>query len=170
VQNVVELCVLWIAGSVVLQKVLVHRKFLDVFILVCFYFLSLKFFYVRTILAQLEIEKHYFATSLSVLEDQPMDMLLGLDMLRRHQVINSNLFFFFFFLNYSFFSAFLIYKKMCFELEILLKLIFCLNLIYQHMRSYRVTRLILMIMILIHLVNIYDFCFLPVFINIRIWR
>ena len=36
--------------------------------------------------AQLEIEKHYFATSLSVLEDQPMDMLLGLDMLRRHQV------------------------------------------------------------------------------------
>ena len=38
-------------------------------------------------LAQLEIEKNYFATSLSVLEDQPMDMLLGLDMLRRHQVI-----------------------------------------------------------------------------------
>ena len=42
-------------------------------------------------LAQLEIEKHYFATSLSVLEDQPMDMLLGLDMLRRHQVRLSSL-------------------------------------------------------------------------------
>ncbi len=41
----------------------------------------------RIHLAQLEIEKNYFATSLSVLEDQPMDMLLGLDMLRRHQVI-----------------------------------------------------------------------------------
>ncbi|CAF3671673.1 unnamed protein product [Rotaria sp. Silwood1] len=36
---------------------------------------------------QLEIEKNYFATSLSVLEDQPMDMLLGLDMLRRHQCV-----------------------------------------------------------------------------------
>jgi len=41
----------------------------------------------RIHLAQLEIEKHYFATSLSVLEDQPMDMLLGLDMLRRHQCV-----------------------------------------------------------------------------------
>ncbi|CAF1170790.1 unnamed protein product [Rotaria sordida] len=41
----------------------------------------------RIHLAQLEIEKNYFATSLSVLEDQPMDMLLGLDMLRRHQCV-----------------------------------------------------------------------------------
>ena len=41
------------------------------------------------LVAQLEIENNYFATSLSVLEDQPMDMLLGLDMLRRHQVFVS---------------------------------------------------------------------------------
>lgn len=41
----------------------------------------------RIHLAQLEIENNYFSTSLSVLEDQPMDMLLGLDMLRRHQCI-----------------------------------------------------------------------------------
>jgi len=38
-------------------------------------------------LLNLKLKKHYFATSLSVLEDQPMDMLLGLDMLRRHQCV-----------------------------------------------------------------------------------
>ncbi len=86
-QNVVELCGLLIDVLVGLQKVLVHKKFLDVFILVCFIFLLFLFLYIELILAQLEIENHYFATSLSVLEDQPMDMLLGLDMLRRHQVI-----------------------------------------------------------------------------------
>ncbi|KAI5693851.1 hypothetical protein M8J75_006700 [Diaphorina citri] len=31
------------------------------------------------------IEKDFLTTSLSILEEQPMDMLLGLDMLRRHQ-------------------------------------------------------------------------------------
>lgn len=35
--------------------------------------------------AQVEIEKEHFVTSFSVLEDQTMDMLLGLDMLKRHQ-------------------------------------------------------------------------------------
>ncbi|CAF0964583.1 unnamed protein product [Adineta steineri] len=41
----------------------------------------------RIHLAQLEVEKQYFATSLSVLEDQSMDMLIGLDMLRRHRCV-----------------------------------------------------------------------------------
>ncbi|CAF4370193.1 unnamed protein product, partial [Rotaria sp. Silwood2] len=37
--------------------------------------------------AQLEVEKQFFATSLAVLEDQSIDMLIGLDMLRRHRCI-----------------------------------------------------------------------------------
>jgi hypothetical protein len=41
-----------------------------------------------SVLAQLEVEKQIFATSLSVLEDQSIDMLIGLDMLRRHRVID----------------------------------------------------------------------------------
>lgn len=36
--------------------------------------------------AQLEVENQFFATSLSVLEEQSIDMLIGLDMLRRHRV------------------------------------------------------------------------------------
>ena len=40
----------------------------------------------RLNLAQLEVENQFFATSLSVLEDQSIDMLIGLDMLRRHRV------------------------------------------------------------------------------------
>lgn len=35
--------------------------------------------------AQVEIENVFLVTSFSVLEDQTMDMLLGLDMLKRHQ-------------------------------------------------------------------------------------
>lgn len=35
--------------------------------------------------AQVEIENVFLLTSFSVLEDQTMDMLLGLDMLKRHQ-------------------------------------------------------------------------------------
>ena len=41
-------------------------------------------------LAQLEVEKQIFTTSLSVLADQEMDMLIGLDMLRRHRVKKQN--------------------------------------------------------------------------------
>ncbi|CAF0895114.1 unnamed protein product [Rotaria sordida] len=41
----------------------------------------------RIHLAQLEVEKQFFATSLAVLEDQSIDMLLGLDMLRRHRCV-----------------------------------------------------------------------------------
>lgn len=37
-------------------------------------------------MVQLQIEKDFLTTSFSVLEEQPMDMLLGLDMLKRHQV------------------------------------------------------------------------------------
>lgn len=39
----------------------------------------------RVHLAQVQIEGDFLACSFSILEDQPMDMLLGLDMLKRHQ-------------------------------------------------------------------------------------
>ena len=40
----------------------------------------------RVHMCQIQIEKDFLASSFSVLENQPMDMLLGLDMLKRHQV------------------------------------------------------------------------------------
>jgi DNA damage-inducible protein 1 len=40
----------------------------------------------RVHVVQMAIENDYLTTSFTVLQDQPMDMLLGLDMLRRHQV------------------------------------------------------------------------------------
>lgn len=39
----------------------------------------------RIHMVQVAIENDYLTTSFSVLEEQPMDMLLGLDMLKRHQ-------------------------------------------------------------------------------------
>lgn len=39
----------------------------------------------RIHMVQLQIEKDFLITSFSVLAEQPMDMLLGLDMLKRHQ-------------------------------------------------------------------------------------
>merc|ERR1719348_803253 len=39
----------------------------------------------RVHMAQIQIEKDFLTSSFSILEDQPMDMLLGLDMLKRHQ-------------------------------------------------------------------------------------
>ncbi|XP_066156054.1 protein DDI1 homolog 2 [Euwallacea fornicatus] len=39
----------------------------------------------RIHMVQIQIENVYLTTSFSVLEEQPMDMLLGLDMLKRHQ-------------------------------------------------------------------------------------
>lgn len=39
----------------------------------------------RIHLGQIQIEKDYLASSFTILQDQPMDMLLGLDMLKRHQ-------------------------------------------------------------------------------------
>ena len=36
-------------------------------------------------MAQLQIENDFLSSSFSILEEQPMDMLLGLDMLKRHQ-------------------------------------------------------------------------------------
>ena len=41
----------------------------------------------RIHMMQIQIEKDHLTTSFTVLEDQPMDMLLGLDMLRCHEVI-----------------------------------------------------------------------------------
>ncbi|XP_022668053.1 protein DDI1 homolog 2-like isoform X1 [Varroa destructor] len=41
----------------------------------------------RIHLVAIEIEKDYLNTSFSVLEDQTVDMLLGLDMLKRHQCV-----------------------------------------------------------------------------------
>merc|ERR1712200_105541 len=38
----------------------------------------------RVHMAQIQIEKDYLTSSFSILEEQPMDMLLGLDMLKRH--------------------------------------------------------------------------------------
>merc|ERR1712156_583435 len=35
--------------------------------------------------AQIQVENDYLTSSFSILEEQPMDMLLGLDMLKRHQ-------------------------------------------------------------------------------------
>ena len=35
---------------------------------------------------QIQIGTDFLQSSFSILEDQPMDMLLGLDMLKRHQV------------------------------------------------------------------------------------
>lgn len=40
----------------------------------------------RIHMVQIQIEKDFLTTSFSILEEQPMDMLLGLDMLKRHQV------------------------------------------------------------------------------------
>uniref|UniRef100_A0A6E8WAX2 UBA domain-containing protein n=1 Tax=Anopheles coluzzii TaxID=1518534 RepID=A0A6E8WAX2_ANOCL len=39
----------------------------------------------RIHMVQIQIEKDFLTSSFSVLEEQPMDMLLGLDMLKRHQ-------------------------------------------------------------------------------------
>merc|ERR1711976_1116270 len=39
----------------------------------------------RVHMAQIQIEKDSLTSSFSILEDQPMDMLLGLDMLKKHQ-------------------------------------------------------------------------------------
>ena len=39
----------------------------------------------RIHMVQIQIGTDHLTTSFSVLEDQPMDMLLGLDMLKRHQ-------------------------------------------------------------------------------------
>jgi hypothetical protein len=39
----------------------------------------------RVHMTQVQIEDQYLASSFSILEEQPMDMLLGLDMLKRHQ-------------------------------------------------------------------------------------
>ena len=36
---------------------------------------------------QIQIGPDFLQTSFSILEEQPMDMLLGLDMLKRHQVL-----------------------------------------------------------------------------------
>lgn len=41
----------------------------------------------RVHVAQVQIEDVFLTSSFSVLEDQSMDMLLGLDMLKRHLVI-----------------------------------------------------------------------------------
>ena len=38
------------------------------------------------VLGQIQIGPDFLQTSFSILEEQPMDMLLGLDMLKRHQV------------------------------------------------------------------------------------
>lgn len=40
----------------------------------------------RIHMSKLQIENDFLVSSFTVLEKQPMDMLLGLDMLKRHQV------------------------------------------------------------------------------------
>ena len=39
----------------------------------------------RVHMVQIQIEDQFLTSSFSILEEQPMDMLLGLDMLKRHQ-------------------------------------------------------------------------------------
>lgn len=39
----------------------------------------------RVHIAQIQVENDFLSSSFSILEEQPMDMLLGLDMLKRHQ-------------------------------------------------------------------------------------
>ena len=39
----------------------------------------------RVHMAQIQIKDDFLTSSFSILEEQPMDMLLGLDMLKRHQ-------------------------------------------------------------------------------------
>ncbi len=39
----------------------------------------------RVHMAQIQIKHDFLTSSFSILEEQPMDMLLGLDMLKRHQ-------------------------------------------------------------------------------------
>merc|ERR1712004_384648 len=39
----------------------------------------------RVHMAQIQIEQEYLTSSFSILEAQPMDILLGLDMLKKHQ-------------------------------------------------------------------------------------
>uniref|UniRef100_UPI00358F99DD protein DDI1 homolog 2 isoform X2 n=1 Tax=Myxine glutinosa TaxID=7769 RepID=UPI00358F99DD len=41
----------------------------------------------RVHLGQIQIERDFLPSSFSILEEQPMDMLLGLDMLKRHQCV-----------------------------------------------------------------------------------
>ena len=40
----------------------------------------------RVHMGQMQIENVFLPTSFTILEQQPMDILLGLDMLKRHQV------------------------------------------------------------------------------------
>lgn len=44
----------------------------------------------RIHMVQIQIENDFLTSSFSVLQEQPMDMLLGLDMLKRHQVSKLN--------------------------------------------------------------------------------
>ncbi len=41
----------------------------------------------RVHMAQIQIKDDFLASSFSILQEQPMDMLLGLDMLKRHQCV-----------------------------------------------------------------------------------
>ena len=64
----------------------------------------------RVHMGQIQIEGDFLASSFCILEQQPMDMLLGLDMLKRHQVSIfelKSLFFYFFIL--------LFFTKVCVE-------------------------------------------------------
>jgi DNA damage-inducible protein 1 len=72
-----------IARGVGTQRIL-GRIHIGLFLISCFLYMIIFIF----VLAQLEVEKQFFATSLSVLDDQSIDLLIGLDMLRRHRVIN----------------------------------------------------------------------------------
>lgn len=64
---------------------MILSKYRDKIIIIMFFQFSF-YFFMLLFSGQIEISGVFLHTSFTILENQPMDMLLGLDMLKRHQV------------------------------------------------------------------------------------